>query len=99
MIFQGCTLDSATLTGCDLSRALLDQCALTGTEFVNGTYRGMDLRGNDLSAVAGVWNLKQVVIDRSQEYELTASLAADLEVAYGDEDENAERRGGGRGTR
>lgn len=99
VIFQGCTLESATLAGCDLSRTLLDQCMLSGTEFVNGTYRSMDLRGNDLSAVTRVWNLRQVIIDRSQEYELAAALAASLEVTYGDELEEADWHEGSRGRR
>jgi uncharacterized protein YjbI with pentapeptide repeats len=99
VIFRDCTLASATLAGCDLSHTLLDQCVLAGTEFVNGTYRGMDLRGNDLSAVERVWNLRHIVIDRSQEYELAVALAAGLEVTYGSELEEAERREAAQGHR
>jgi uncharacterized protein YjbI with pentapeptide repeats len=99
VILRECSLSSATLTGCDLSHSALEGCSLTGTEFAHGTYRGMDLRGNDLSALSRVGNLKNIIIDHGQSYELAAALAADLEVTFGDDLEEDHPHAAARGRR
>lgn len=85
VVFIGCSLTEAQFDGCDLSSALFDGCSLNLTEYSRGTYRGCDLRGNDLSSARGVANLRGVVIDRTQTLQLAEALAADLGVTFGDE--------------
>jgi len=99
VIFNGCSLESATFSGCDISRALLDECTLKDTEFINGTYRGTDLRGNDLSSVQRVWSLKHAIVSRTQDYELAAALATGLELTYGEDLEDEGHRPAPRGRR
>ena len=85
VVFSGCSLAEAQFDGCDLSSALFDACAMELTEFSRGTYRGCDLRGNDLSSARGVANLHGIVIDRAQTFQLAEALAFDLSVTFGDE--------------
>ncbi|MEW1723700.1 pentapeptide repeat-containing protein [Streptomyces sp. NPDC093109] len=85
VIFSKCSLRETTLTGTDLSAALLDGCDLRLTEFGSGKYRGLDLRGNDLSRLRGIASLKQVTIDRTQAPQLAEALAVELDVTYGED--------------
>lgn len=85
VIFAGCTLPEATFDGCDLSGAAFDDCNLRATTFGAGTYKGTDLRGNDLSGLAGAINLKKAVVDRHQLTELAAAWAEDLGITFGEE--------------
>jgi hypothetical protein len=64
---------------------LFDDCDLRLTGFGPGSYRGCDLRGNDLSAISGAHHLEHVVIDHAQTIQLAESLAAELDVTFGDE--------------
>jgi hypothetical protein len=48
----------------EIVEAMWDDLRLT--EFDGGKYRGLDLRGNDLSQLCGLASLKQIVIDRGQ---------------------------------
>lgn len=89
VIFSACSLREATFTGSDLTRCLFDACDLRQVEFVGGTYRGLDLRGNDLSQLTGVASLKNVIIDRAQTLQLAEALAAQLEVTYGEDLDDA----------
>ncbi|MFF0412509.1 pentapeptide repeat-containing protein [Kitasatospora sp. NPDC004745] len=82
--FSTCTLSEAVFTNCDLGRVVLDGCTLRLTEFGRGRYQGLDLRGNDLSALRGAAHLARVVIDRPQRAELAEALVAELDVTYGD---------------
>jgi uncharacterized protein YjbI with pentapeptide repeats len=84
-IFSRCTLREAGFESCNFSQILFDQCDLTLTNFGPGSYKGCDLRGNDLSMVTGIHSLKSIVIDRHQLLELAAAMAAELNVAFGDE--------------
>jgi uncharacterized protein YjbI with pentapeptide repeats len=86
VLFAGCSLREAELTGCDLAASLFDDCDLYLTGFGAGNYRRCDLRGNDLSALAGASHLKRVTIDRAQTAQLGEALAAELEATFGDED-------------
>lgn len=85
VIFTGCTLPEATFDGCDLSGAAFDDCNLRATTFGTGTYKGTDLRGNDLSGLVGAINLKKAVIDRQQLTELAAAWAEDLGITFGED--------------
>lgn len=85
VIFTSCTLPEATFDSCDLSGAAFDDCKMRATTFGSGTYKGTDLRGNDLSSLAGAINLKRVVIDRHQLTDLAAAWAEDLGITFGDE--------------
>jgi uncharacterized protein YjbI with pentapeptide repeats len=85
VVFTACSLVEASFTSCDLTAALFDECTLRLTSFERGTYRGCDLRDNDLSTVQGVGALKKVVIDQAQMLQLAEALAADLEVSFGDD--------------
>jgi len=42
------------------------------------------LRGNDLPALTGASHLKHVIADHAQAAQLGESLAAELEVTFGD---------------
>ncbi|MEU0841385.1 hypothetical protein ABZ370_18195 [Streptomyces sp. NPDC005962] len=55
------------------------------TEFDGGTYRGLDLRGNDLSRLRGLAFLKRIVIDQAQTLQLAEALAAELDIAFGED--------------
>ncbi|GGQ33444.1 pentapeptide repeat-containing protein [Streptosporangium pseudovulgare] len=81
VIFTGCSLHEARFGGCDLSGAAFEECDLRLTEFDGGTYRGCDLRGNDLASLRGVGALKKVIVDRSQLPGLAQAFAADLEIS------------------
>lgn len=85
VVFRGCSLREARFSGGSLGKVLFDGCDLESTEFEPGGYAGCDLRGNDLSSVRGVANLRRVVIDPPQGMELAAALLADLEVSFGEE--------------
>ncbi len=86
VMFAGCSLREAEFSGCDLAEALFDDCDLRLAAFGRGQYRKCDLRGNDLSTVAGVHHLKRVVIDRSQLPQLAEALVAELEITVDDPD-------------
>ncbi|MDX3227205.1 pentapeptide repeat-containing protein [Streptomyces sp. ME19-01-6] len=83
--FSRCVLTEASMTGCDLTQAVLGTCTLRLTEFGKGRYQSLDLRGSDLSSVHGVERLSKVIIDRTQEPELTAALLAQLNVTYSED--------------
>ncbi|WP_329122101.1 pentapeptide repeat-containing protein [Streptomyces sp. NBC_01465] len=84
VVFSGCVLTEATFAGCDLRHAVFDGCTLRQTEFDDGYYRGCDLRDNDLSGVRGVHRLEGVVINSSQQFQLTEALVSSLQVTFGD---------------
>ncbi|WP_433373811.1 pentapeptide repeat-containing protein [Streptosporangium sp. CA-115845] len=82
VIFTGCSLREARFVGSDLSDVAFDECDLHLTEFDGGTYRGCDLRGNDLSGLRGVSALKKIIIDRSQLQGLAQAFAAEQEITF-----------------
>ncbi|WP_326644601.1 pentapeptide repeat-containing protein [Streptosporangium sp. NBC_01755] len=83
VIFTGCSLREARFVGSDLSDVAFDECDLHLTEFDGGTYRGCDLRGNDLSGLRGVSALRKIIVDQPQLQGLAQALAAELEVSFG----------------
>ena len=85
VLFAGCSLREAALTGCSLAGSLFDDCDLWLTDFGVGNFRGCDLRGNDLSAVTGASHLRHVIIDQAQTMQLGVALAAELEMTLGDD--------------
>jgi uncharacterized protein YjbI with pentapeptide repeats len=85
VIFSTCSLREATLAAADLGAALIDDCDLRLTEFDGGRYRGLDLRGNDLSQLRGLASLQQIVIDQAQTVQLAKALATELDVTFGEE--------------
>jgi uncharacterized protein YjbI with pentapeptide repeats len=93
VLFADCSLREAELTGCDLAGSLFDGCDLRPAAFGPGHYRGCDLRGNDLSALTGVWHLKRVIIDHAQAMQLGEALAAQLEVTFGEDLRGRDDRG------
>jgi uncharacterized protein YjbI with pentapeptide repeats len=82
VLFARCSLREAVFTGCHLAGCLFDECDLFAAEFGPGTYRGCDLRGNDLSAISGTHHLKNVVLDRVQVLQLADALSAELGVTF-----------------
>ncbi|WP_414169132.1 pentapeptide repeat-containing protein [Streptoverticillium reticulum] len=88
VIFAKTSLRETTFTDADLSAALIDDCDLRLTEFVGGKYRGLDLRNNDISQLRGLSSLKQIVIDQAQKLQLAEALAAELDVAFGEDVDN-----------
>lgn len=83
--FVGCSLTEAEFDGSDLSRAAFTENRLAQTRFGPGTYRGTDLRENDLSAISGVVNLRQALLDRHQLADLTGALADDLDLTFAED--------------
>jgi uncharacterized protein YjbI with pentapeptide repeats len=84
-MFVRCSLREADFENCYFSHALFEECELVLTNFGRGSYKGCDLRGNDLSSVTGIKNLKSVIINRYQMMQLAEAMAADLDVTFGDE--------------
>lgn len=84
VIFSRCSLRETTFSAADLGAALIDDCDLRLTEFHGGKYRGLDLRGNDLSQLRGLASLKQIVIDRAQTLQLAEALTAELDITLGE---------------
>lgn len=82
--FTGCGLAGARFSCCDLDGGVLADCRLDRTEFSFGSYRRLDLRGNDLSRLRGAAHLHRVVVDRVQEAQLARALTAELDVVWGD---------------
>ena len=85
VLFVRCSIREAEFEGCYFSRALFDECELVQTNFGHGSYKGCDLRGNDLSVATGINNLKSVVIDRYQLTQLAEAMASELNVTFGDD--------------
>ncbi|MEU3092476.1 pentapeptide repeat-containing protein [Streptomyces massasporeus] len=85
VIFSKCSLRETTFASSDLGAALIDDSDLRLTEFGGGKYRGLDLRGNDLSQLRGLASLKQIVIDQAQTLQLAEALTAELDVTFGDD--------------
>ncbi|MFG2147782.1 pentapeptide repeat-containing protein [Streptomyces sp. NPDC048696] len=85
VVFSQCVLTEASFTECDLTDAVFDGCTLRLTEFAKGRYKGLDLRGNDLSSLLGVARLSKVLIDRAQQFELAQALLTELDVTYGED--------------
>jgi uncharacterized protein YjbI with pentapeptide repeats len=85
VMFVRCSLREADFENCYFSHALFEECELVLTNFGRGSYKGCDLRGNDLSSVTGIKNLKSVIINRYQMMQLAEAMAADLDVTFGDE--------------
>jgi uncharacterized protein YjbI with pentapeptide repeats len=86
VLFVRCSMPEAEFTGCDLPDALFDDCDLRLAVFGEGSYRGCDLRGNDLSTLNGTRHLKKVIIDRAQTMQLAEALAAELDMTFGDDE-------------
>jgi uncharacterized protein YjbI with pentapeptide repeats len=80
VIFRECSLEEAWFSGCDLSKAAFDDCRMVATAFERTTAEGMDLRGNDLSALRGIASLRHALVERSQTLELGWALVGDLEL-------------------
>ncbi|MFE2941791.1 pentapeptide repeat-containing protein [Streptomyces sp. NPDC059255] len=85
VIFSKCSLRETTFSAADLGAALIDDCNLRLTEFEGGKYRGLDLRGNDLSQLRGLSSLKQIVIDQAQTLQLAEALTSELDVTFGED--------------
>ncbi|MGX9225119.1 pentapeptide repeat-containing protein [Streptomyces albus] len=85
VIFSKCSLRETAFTFSDLGAALIDDSDLRLTAFDGGKYRGLDLRGNDLSQLRGLASLKQIVIDQAQTLQLAQALTAELDVTFGDD--------------
>jgi uncharacterized protein YjbI with pentapeptide repeats len=84
VIFSTFSLRETTFSAADLSGALMDDCDVRLAEFDGGTYRGLDLRGNDLSQLRGLAHLKQIIIDQAQTLQLAEALTSELDVTFGD---------------
>ncbi|MFJ9440819.1 pentapeptide repeat-containing protein [Kitasatospora sp. NPDC101235] len=85
LVFDRCVLSEATFTGCDLTGVVMRDCVLRATGFEAGAYKDLDLSGSDLSTVRGVGNLREVVISRAQQYQLTDALLAELNLTYNED--------------
>ncbi|MFG2914097.1 pentapeptide repeat-containing protein [Kitasatospora sp. NPDC048298] len=85
LVFDRCVLTEATFTGCDLTGVVMRDCTLRATAFEAGSYKNLDLSGSDLSTVRGVGNLREAVISRTQQYQLTDALLAELNVTFSED--------------
>lgn len=90
--FVGCSLTEAEFNGSDLGKAVFNENRLAQTLFGPGTYRGTDLRENDLSAIRGVINLRRALLDRHQLSDLTSALVGDLDLTFADDLDEASNR-------
>ncbi|MBD0671302.1 pentapeptide repeat-containing protein [Streptomyces sp. CBMA156] len=85
LVFDRCVLTEATFTGCDLTGAVMRDCVLQATVLGAGTYKDLDLSDNDLSTVRGIAHLREAVISRTQQHQLTDALLAELNVTYSED--------------
>ncbi|MEV7804959.1 pentapeptide repeat-containing protein [Microbispora sp. NPDC088329] len=85
VIFNSCSLREMSFTRADMTGSAAVDCDLLRTEFNGGTYRGLDLRGNDLAGLRGLSSLRKVTIDRSQLPDLARAAAADLEITIAED--------------
>jgi uncharacterized protein YjbI with pentapeptide repeats len=58
LCFTGRTLAEVTFANCSLAGALFDHCQPRETSFGRGSYKDIDLRGNNFAEIAGVTNLR-----------------------------------------
>jgi uncharacterized protein YjbI with pentapeptide repeats len=86
VIFRDCSLDETWFSGCELSKAAFDDCRMNLTSFERTAAKGLDLRGNDLSAIRGIASLKHAVIEPTQTMQLGRALVGDLELNLPDDD-------------
>jgi uncharacterized protein YjbI with pentapeptide repeats len=83
--FTKCSLAEAEISGNDLAdETAFEGCTLRKTEFQPGKYRGVDLRGSDLTEVIGPVNLTGVIISPDQEHQLAQALIAALDLTITD---------------
>jgi uncharacterized protein YjbI with pentapeptide repeats len=76
--FAGCAMTETTFIHCGLNGAVFDGCKLASTRFDSTDLRDADLRGNDLSTVAGLPSLRGAVIEEPQLPGLTHALIREL---------------------
>lgn len=79
LVFQGCSLRSATLAG-DLSRVVFDGCDLTDARFEATAADGCDLRSSRLAGARGLHGLRGARIDATQLVVVAAQLAAEAGI-------------------
>ena len=80
VIFRDCSLEETEFSNCDLSKVAFDECRMDLTRFERTQAKGLDLRGNDLSAIRGITSLKHAVIESAQALQLGRALVDDLEL-------------------
>jgi uncharacterized protein YjbI with pentapeptide repeats len=85
--FTNTALREARFARCEIPTAIFDHCELQLTEFESGSYRGLDLRDNDLATLRGVTNLRGIKLRDDQMLQLAHALAADLDIELDDEPE------------
>jgi len=78
--FTNCNLTNGILTGCDLTKAALTACRLTEVELTDCDLRGADLRGNELTAVIGLRNLRGAILAEDQLPALATIATRELEI-------------------
>ncbi len=66
--FYGSMFDNVTFTGCDLENAHFDKVKL----------QSVDFRGENITAIKGMVNLKGAIISSEQLYQIAPILAADI---------------------
>lgn len=76
--FLGCALTETTFSHCTFNAVIFDGCKIAAALFDSTDLRGADLRGNDLSAVAGIPSLRGAIVSEEQIPDLTNALIHDL---------------------
>lgn len=73
--FLGSNLRETAFTACKLGRAVFNDCDLQLTEFdAESDYDGLDLRGNDVSALLGIANLHRATVTLTQARAMAETL-------------------------
>jgi uncharacterized protein YjbI with pentapeptide repeats len=85
VMFIRCSLRETDFEDCYFPSVLFDECDLVLANFGHGSYKGCDLRGNDLSSVTGLSNLKSVMINRHQLIQLAEAMASELNATIDDD--------------
>ena len=85
VVFRDCSLEESWFAGSDLDKAVFDECRMQLTSFEQGSCRGMDLRGNDLSEIRGIAALAGAVVDPVQTVQLGRALVGDIGLRLTDD--------------
>jgi uncharacterized protein YjbI with pentapeptide repeats len=78
--FENCVLRNADFSGAKLTNVSFSGCELKGANFDNATCKAVDLRGEALADIKGIFGLKGATISSEQLIQLAPLLAAEAEL-------------------
>jgi uncharacterized protein YjbI with pentapeptide repeats len=82
--FEDCVLTGADFQGASIEATLFSGCQLVEADFSRAEMDRVDLRGSQLAPAGSLLGLRGAIIDSSQLFELTQTLAAELGIIVDD---------------